>query len=143
MSADAELVFVDTNVLVYAYDRSAGMKRVRACSLLDELWSANRGCLSIQVLQEFFVSMTQKVHRPLSPQAAADILRDLLYWKLHAPVGEDVLGAIDLQRRHRVSFWDAMILWSARQLGCRTLWSEDLNPDRSYDGVRVQNPFLS
>jgi len=143
MSADPPLVFVDTNLLVYAYDRSAGQKRERARALLDRLWSDNRGCLSVQVLQEFYVVITQKVQKPLPPQAAADIVRDLTFWRLHAPVGEDVLGAIDLQRRHKISFWDAMILWSAKQLNCTTVWSEDLIPDRTYDDVRVQNPFLS
>ena len=143
MSADPPLVFVDTNLLVYAYDRSAGQKRERARSLLDRLWSDSCGCLSVQVLQEFYVAITQKVQKPLTHQAGADIVRDLTYWRLHAPVGEDILGAIDLQRRHKVSFWDAMILWSAKQLDCTIVWSEDFSPERTYDGVLVQNPFLS
>lgn len=143
MSADESLVFVDTNVLVYAYDRSAGEKRARAHELLDQLWLESRGCLSVQVLQEFYVAITQKVHKPLGQQAAADLIRDLAYWKLHAPVAEDVLGAIHLQRRHKISFWDAMILWSAARLGCITVWSEDLGANRAYDGVWVQNPFGS
>lgn len=141
MSADEAPVFVDTNVLVYAFDRSAGEKRDRARSLLDRLWSDMRGHLSIQVLQEFYVIVTQKVRRPLAPEAAAGIVRDLSYWQLHAPVAEDVLGAIDLQQRHQTSFWDAMMLWSARQLGCSTVWSEDLSEGLDYDGVRVVNPF--
>ncbi|MBM3122311.1 MAG: PIN domain-containing protein [Chloroflexi bacterium] len=143
MSADHSLVFVDTNILVYAYDRSAGQKRERARSFLDQLWTANLGCVSVQVLQEFYVAVTQKVQKPLPQQAAADIVRDLAFWRVHAPVAEDILGAIDLQRRHKISFWDAMILWSASQLACATLWSEDLAANRTYDGVMVQNPFLS
>jgi len=143
MSADRSLVFVDSNILVYAYDRSAGEKWQRARDLLDQLWSDAQGCVSVQVLQEFYVAITQKVQKPLAQQAAADIVRDLSYWKLHAPVAEDVLGAIDLQRRHRISFWDAMILWSAAQRGCTTIWSEDLSANRDYDGVVVRNPFTS
>jgi len=143
MSADDSPVFVDTNVLVYAYDQSAGEKRDRARLLLDQLWSDVRGCVSVQVLQEFYVAITQKVHRPLAPEAAADIVRDLSYWRVHAPVAEDIMGAIDLQQRHKISFWDAMILWSAAQLGCTTVWSEDLSANRDYDGVFVQNPFAS
>jgi predicted nucleic acid-binding protein len=134
-------VLVDTYVLVYAFDRSAGEKRERARSLLDRLWSDMRGRLSIQVLQEFYVAVTQKVRRPLAPKAAAEIVRDLSYWQLHAPVAEDVLGAIDLQQRHKTSFWYAMILWSAQQLGCHEVWSEDLSEGQDYDGVRVINPF--
>lgn len=73
----------------------------------------------------------------------ADIVRDLAFWRVHAPVAEDILGAIDLQRRHKISFWDAMIIWSASQPGCATILSEDLAANRTYDGVLVQNPFLS
>lgn len=141
MSADESLVFVDTNVFVYAFDQSAGKKRDLARSLMDQLWSDVRGCVSIQVLQELYVAVTQKVQRPLAQDAAADIVRDLSYWHLHAPVAEDVLGAIGLQRRHMTSFWDAMILWSAQQLGCSNVWSEDLSEGQDYDGIRVINPF--
>jgi predicted nucleic acid-binding protein len=141
MSADEAPVFVDTNVFVYAFDQTAGEKRDRAHSLLDRLWVDMRGCLSVQVLQEFYVAVTQKVGRPLEPEAAAEIVRDLSYLQLHAPVAEDILGAIGLQQRYRTSFWDAMILWSAQQLGCATIWSEDLNEGKDYDGVRVANPF--
>jgi len=141
MSEDESPVFVDTNVLVYAFDQSAGEKHQRAHSLLDQLWSDMRGCVSIQVLQEFYVAITQKVQRPLAQEVAADIVRDLSYWRLHTPVAEDVLGAIDLQRRHKTSFWDAMILWSAQQLGCSTVLSEDLSEGQDYDGVQLVNPF--
>jgi predicted nucleic acid-binding protein len=143
MCADESPVFVDTNVLVYAYDRSAGEKRARARELLDQLWSDAQGCVSVQVLQEFYVAITQRVQRPLAQEVAADIIRDLSYWRLYAPVAEDVLGAIDLQRRHKTSFWDAMILWSAARLGCATVWSEDLSANHDYDGVLVQNPFAA
>jgi predicted nucleic acid-binding protein len=143
MCADESPVFVDTNVLVYAYDRSAGEKRARARELLDQLWSDAQGCVSVQVLQEFYVAITQRVQRPLAQEVAADIVRDLSYWRLHAPVAEDVLGAIDLQRRHKTSFWDAMILWSAARLGCAMVWSEDLSANHDYDGVLVQNPFAA
>jgi len=141
MSAVESPVFVDTNVLVYAFDQSAGEKRDRARSLLDQLWSDMRGCLSVQVLQEFYVAVTRKVQRPLEQETAAEIVRDLSYWRIHAPVAEDVLGAIDLQQRLMTSFWDGMILWSALQLGCDTVWSEDLSEGQDYDGVRVVNPF--
>jgi predicted nucleic acid-binding protein len=93
------------------------------------------------VLQEFIVVVTQKVPQPLDPSDAFDIVRDLSYWQIHAPVAEDVLGAIELQQRHRLSFWDAMILWSAQQLGCDELWSEDLAAGEEYGGVMIVNPL--
>ena len=85
---------------------------------------------------------TQKVAKPLDSDIAAQRIRDLTFWNLHAPGSEDILGAINFQQRYRISFWDAMILWSAQQLGCHTLWSEDLNPGQEYAGLVVENPFV-
>jgi predicted nucleic acid-binding protein len=143
MSDDRDLRFVDTNVLVYAHDVSAGEKHALAKAVIQDLWESETGCLSVQVFQEFYVATTAKVMRPLDPDTAATIIRNLSYWKTHIPQVEDVLGAIELQRREVISFWDAMILWSAKQLGCGCILSEDLNPGQTYDGVRVVNPFTS
>lgn len=136
-----ERQFVDTNVLVYAHDVSAGAKRDRARELLASLWASGHGCLSIQVLQEFYVTVTRKVARPLDIGTAAQVVSDLGRWKTHAPQPRDVLEAIHLQDRGRISFWDAMILHSAAALGCRLIWSEDLKPGRSSAGVIIENPF--
>jgi predicted nucleic acid-binding protein len=135
--------FVDTNVLVYAYDTTAGSKRDRARSLLAELWESGEGCVSVQVLQEFFVNATRKVPRPLDPAFAATVIADLSHWRVHAPGPGDVLTAIESHRRQDISFWDAMIVCSAASLGCQVMYSEDLSPGRQYEGVRVQNPFLA
>ncbi len=143
MSAPPGYQFVDTNVLVYAHDTSAGAKHDRAVSLLEELWESRRGCLSIQVLQELYVSLTRKVARPLDSSTAAQIVTDLSAWRVHVPEAHDVLDAIEIQRRYGISFWDSMILQSAMRLGCETVWSEDLNPDQAYDGVRIVNPFAA
>ena len=133
--------FVDANILVYAHDETAGEKHHRARSLLTELWESGDGCLSVQVLQEFFVTVTRKVPKPLDALAAAAIIADLSHWRVHSPSSEDVLNAIDSHRRYDISFWDAMIICSAASLGCETLFSEDLNAEQRYDGVRVQNPL--
>jgi predicted nucleic acid-binding protein len=134
--------FVDTNVLVYAHDVTAGDKHGRARVLLEKLWDTRDGCLSVQVLQEFFVTTTRKIPKPLEAPAAAQIIADLAHWHVHAPAAHDVLAAIDIQQRTGASFWDAMILHSAEELGCQTLYSEDLNPGQTYAGVQVSNPFL-
>jgi len=133
--------FVDTNVLVYAHDRSAGTKHVRARELLRDLWASSEGCLSIQVLQEFYVTITRKVFRPLTTEVAAQLVADLAAWDVHRPGVEDLLDAIRLQGRHQTSFWDAMILVSAAHLGCSTVWSEDLSSGQAYGTVVVRNPF--
>lgn len=141
MSADLTFQFVDTNILVYAHGSSAGEKQVQAKALISNLWDSGAGCLSVQVLQEFYVTVTQKVRQPLQREVATQIVEALSFWRVYAPDAKDVLAAIALQQRHQLSFWDAMIVYSAAQLGCQTLWSEGLGAGRFYEGVRVLNPF--
>ena len=143
MSAKLAYHFVDTNILVYAYDTHAGEKRLMASSLLDELWTNHTGCLSIQVLQEFYATITRKVKNPLDSVNAAQIITDLSAWKIHSPTPQDVITAIEIHQRFQINFWDAMILQSAQSLGCEIVWSEDLNPDQIYNNVVVSNPFLA
>lgn len=143
MSAEPAREFVDTNVLVYAYDSGAGTKAEQARELVAGLWRSGRGCLSLQVLQELFVTITRKVSRPMPAAGAAALIEDLSHWTLHEPVRADVLAAIDLHRHKHISLWDALILQSARRLGCRTIWSEDLNAGQAFGALRVRNPFAS
>lgn len=133
--------FIDTNILIYAHDASAGAKHDRARALLQALWQERAGSLSVQVLQEFYVNVTRKVAQPMTPEAAAAIIGELAAWPVHRPDVNDVLEAIRLQTSRQLSFWDAMILTSARRLGCATLWSEDMSHGQQYEGVTVINPF--
>jgi predicted nucleic acid-binding protein len=133
--------FVDTNILVYAYDETAGAKHEKARSLLVELLRTREGSLSMQVLQEFFVSLTRKIPEPFEAVEAARRVAYLAEWNLHVPERSDLFSAIDLHQQLRISFWDAMVINSARRLGCRTLWTEDLNHGQTYAGVTVRNPF--
>jgi len=143
MSAEAARQFVDTNVLIYAHDVSAGPKHARAKQLLADLWAQGRGCLSIQVLQEFYVNITAKVQRPLDPETARQRVEDLSYWIIHSPTADDVVAAIRLQQTARLSFWDALVIVSALRLECRVLWSEDLNRGQTIDGLAISNPFTT
>lgn len=143
MKDNSGFQFVDTNILVYAHDRHHAEKQQQAQGLLKELWQTGLGCVSLQVLQEFYVIVTRKIREPLSPDSAAQIIKSLKMWQVHQPNVEDVLGAIALQKRYGTSFWDALILRSASQLECATIWSEDLNPGQVYESVQVQNPFAS
>jgi predicted nucleic acid-binding protein len=133
--------FVDTNVLLYAYDTAAGQRHDRAADLVGRLWSERSGAISVQVLQELFVNATRKVAAPLTPEAAVDRLRSLSRWRVHSPLADDVVAAASLSHRHQLSFWDAMIVRSAAELHCAVLWSEDLNDGQLIEGVRVRNPF--
>ena len=136
-----ERQFVDTNILVYAQDVSAGRKREVASRLVDELWRARAGCLSTQVLQEFYVTVTRKAPRPLSGAEAFSVVAELATWHIHTPGIADVLDAISAHQRFHISYWDALILRSAAELGCAVLWSEDLNAGQTYGRVTVRNPF--
>ncbi|MGE5549193.1 MAG: PIN domain-containing protein [Bacteroidota bacterium] len=141
MSVDHPKQFVDTNILIYAYDDSAGAKGERARGILVGLWQSGLGCLSIQVLQEFFTNATRKIKNPISIDDAAGVVADVAQWRVHSPVTADVLAAIELARRDKLSYWDAAIITSAQRLGCRLLWSEDLPDGACYGDVVVRNPF--
>lgn len=143
MTAEPAREFVDANVLVYALDASAGRKREVARDLVARLWDAGTGCVSVQVLQELYVTVTRKVSMPLSIDEAAERVRDLTAWTVFAPRAEDVLGAIALQKRAKLGFWDAMIAHAAGELGCEVLWTEDLQDGQLIGGVRVRNPFAA
>lgn len=141
MSADSPREFVDANVLVYAFDPSAGSKHAAAGTLVERLWNEGTGHLSVQVLQEFFVTVTRKVARPLPADQAEERVRELAAWRVFAPNAGDVLAAIALQRRTKLSFWDAMILHAAAESGCSVCWTEDLRDGQVVRGVRIANPF--
>ena len=142
MSADPKVeYFLDTNILVYAYDNSAGQKHTLAAQLVQGCWENENGCLSLQVLQEFFVTVTRKIMPPLDLQTARQIVADLTQWRLHAPKAADLLQAIDLQELYQLAFWDALVIQSAASLGCKQLFSEDLNHGQAYGTVQVVNPF--
>jgi len=133
--------FVDTNILVYAHDDSAGAKRDQARALVEQLWESRDGCLSVQVLQEFFVIVTRKIAKPLGADTAKEIIADLSRWHMHVPAADGVLGAIGIHQRTGISVWDAMIVRSAAEMGCAVLYSEDLNAGQEYSGVLAENPF--
>lgn len=141
MNDKTKFEFVDSNVMVYAYDNTQGAKHQKAIKLLETLWETGSGCLSVQVLQEFYYNITRKSAKPLSPVEAPQVIEDFSDWIIHRPGIRDVLAAIDLQQRHKVSFWDAMILRSALQCNCTRLWTEDLSDGQRYEKVTVTNPF--
>ncbi|MCC7033330.1 MAG: PIN domain-containing protein [Acidobacteria bacterium] len=142
MSADAARAFVDANILVYAHDASAGPKKAAAEELLATLWESGTGCLSVQVLQEFFVTVTRKVASPLPVDEASERIRELAAWRVFAPDAGDVLAAIALHQKSALGFWDAMIVHAAAESGCDVLWTEDLNDGQVVRGVHIRNPFV-
>lgn len=134
-------IFLDTNVIVYAYDRSAAEKHKIAREILMDLWSSGQGVVSTQVLQEFFVNVTRKIPRPMSLRQARQILADFLKWDVVLINGNILLNAIDLQLKHKFSFWDSIIVCAAITSGAKTLYSEDLQDGVTVGGVVIKNPF--
>jgi predicted nucleic acid-binding protein len=135
--------FVDTNILVYAHDTSAGTKHQLAKDLLEELWRDRSGVLSTQVLQELCINLQRKVARPLDHKATQEIVADYLSWRVVVNDGSSIIEALDIQERHQISFWDALIIQAAHSAGAPVLYSEDLSSGQKYGTVRVVNPLAS
>jgi predicted nucleic acid-binding protein len=133
--------FVDTNLLMYAHDTSAGNKHERAKALLEELWRDRTGVVSTQVLQELSVNLRKKVRRPLDAKATRDIVADYLTWQVIVNGGDSILEAIDLESRYQIAFWDALVVQAAQVSGAEILYSEDLSDGQTYGTVRVVNPL--
>lgn len=139
MSADK--VFLDTDVIVYAYDKSAGEKHRVAADIMMELWHTERGLVSTQVLQEFFVITTRKIPKPLNVNVVKEIINDLLAWDVITNDGESILSAIDRHLKYKYSFRDSMIIDTALKGGATALYSEDLADGQTVDGIFNQEPF--
>jgi predicted nucleic acid-binding protein len=131
--------FLDTNVLVYTDDNAAPTKQRIARESVATHRRAGTGVVSLQVLQEYFVTITRKLG--VDPQIARRKVELLAEFDVAAPDVGDILAAIDLHRLHGVSFWDALVLRSAKQAGCTVLLTEDMQDKREIDGVRIVNPF--
>jgi len=138
---EGDKVFLDTNIIMYAYDVSAGEKHEIAKKILVELWDSGLGVISTQVLQEFFVNVTQKIQKPLDKRLARDIISDLMKWDVVINDGESILEAVEILLRHGYSFWDSLIIEAAIRSGAVALLSEDLADGQIINGVTVKNPF--
>lgn len=134
-------VFVDTNVFVYLFDRDAPAKQRRAREILGEEEGAGNVVLSTQVLQEFYVSVTRKLGKPLSEPEAEAAARDLSRLEVVELDVALVLRGIALARRQILSLWDALIVEAAQARACRRLLTEDLQHSRQFGALRVENPF--
>jgi predicted nucleic acid-binding protein len=136
----SDVEFCDTNVLLYAHDSTAPPeKRDRAQSLLTALWASRRGCLSTQVLQEFYVNVVRVTHDAVR---ARDIVQQYLQWPIMIVEPPDLLRAMEQAERYRLSFWDALIVTAAQKAQASVLWTEDLNAGQRMGDVVIRNPFM-
>ena len=134
--------FVDTNILVYAHDRTSGAKHEQARSLLEQLWESGEGVLSTQVLQELCINLRRKAANPLPVDEVRRLIREYSTWEVITNTPESVVKALDFEVRRKISFWDALILQAAEDAGASILYSEDLASGQDYGRVRVVNPLI-
>ena len=134
--------FVDTNILVYFRDASEPEKQTLAAKWLTGLWRSRTGKLSFQVLNEYYVTVTQRLTPGLKPEAARADVRNLLAWN---PIRVDrmiIEAGWIVQDRYHLSWWDSLIVAAAQAAGCDYLLSEDLQHQQQFDGMYIVNPFM-
>ena len=132
--------FIDTNVLVYTDDQANSAKQKRALDILNVHKQSASGVVSLQVLQEYFVTVTRKYG--VDPASARRKVELFATFDVVEPALTDVLSAIDLHRLRSLSYWDALVMHCARRAGCQQVLSEDMQHGQVIDGVRIVNPFL-
>jgi predicted nucleic acid-binding protein len=132
-------IFVDTNVLIYVFDRADVQKQRAAAAWLSDLWKTRRARISLQVIQEFYVNLCRK--DPSAVTNARTQARNLFAWGPVLPDSALVERAWQLQDHYQLSFWDSLIVAAAKSLSCAYLLTEDLQAGRDFDGLLVVNPF--
>lgn len=133
--------FFDTNVLVYLFDAGAPEKQARSRALLHDEVAAGRAILSTQVVQEFYVTVTRKLARPLAPDLAHTAVEQLCALPLVTVNTDLIKAAIGRNMRDALSFWDALIVETALSCAASTLWSEDMQHGQRVEGLTIKNPF--
>jgi len=134
-------LFLDTNILVYAYDNHEPDKQRIAQQLLKESIAQESAVLSVQVLGEFFTVVTKKIKPPMSADNAGRIIATLRILPVEVVDYSLVERAIDTHIRYSIHYWDALVVAAAERANCTTIATEDLNPDQKYNGIAVFNPF--
>ncbi len=137
----ADQIFVDTNILVYAYDIDAGEKYRIAREKISALWHRDLlPGISVQVLQEFYVNLIRK---KVPAPVARETVTSYLEWDVIDNDRFLFIEGLRWKEKHSLSYWDALILAAARKARARVVWSEDLASGRDYDGIEVINPLIS
>ena len=134
-------VFIDTDVLVLAYDISQGEKHQIAKNILIKLWDSGKGVISTQVLSEFFIRITREIENPLDPDKATDIVHDLLHWTVIDNDGFSIPDAINIKNKYALSLRDARIAQAAVTGKAGVLLTGAIKEGGTIEGVRVVDPF--
>lgn len=138
-----ERIFVDTNVFVYARDRSHRGKQIAASAALEQLWRERAGRTSVQVLNELYVTLTRKLAHRMSAEDAWEVIEPLLAWDPQ-PIDRGLMQrAHGVERRYQISWWDSLIVAAALLQDCDVLLSEDLQAGMAFERLVVRNPFAA
>jgi predicted nucleic acid-binding protein len=135
------LIFLDTNVLVYAYDVDEGDKHKKAQTILRDCWYKENGATSSQVLQEFYSVATRKIPKSLAKRDARDVIRTYQAWPMYSITVEDIIDASELEEQLKYSFWDSLIIVAAQKVGAELLYSEDMQDGQQIGSLKIVNPF--
>jgi predicted nucleic acid-binding protein len=133
--------FLDTNVLVYAYDVTDPAKQRIARELLVRA-VATEFTISTQVLAEFTVTLLHKLQPPLNAENIRLVLDSLGPIPMITPDGDMIRRGVEAHEAFGVHFYDGMIIAAAERAGSGKIWSEDLNCGQKYFGAEVVNPFV-
>ena len=132
-------VFLDTNIFIYALDKRDAKKQLRSRELLGEIIDSQNGCVSTQVIQEFYVSATKKLG--VKPSKAMKLLDGFDNFEVIQISVNLIMDAARFSSSNKISFWDALIIAAAKCSSCSVVMSEDLNSGQRIGGVRIENPF--
>lgn len=139
----SDKIFIDTNILVYAYDLDAGIKHETASKTVSELWETKSAIISTQVLQEFYITLTKKIPKPLAGNTVRGIIMSYLSWEIIVNEPKLILQASEIEETYKISFWDALIVAAAFSGNAGTILTEDLNHGQYIEGILINNPFKS
>ena len=146
MNEPIDCYLIDSNILVYAYDRTDTKKNALAVKILDQCWKRETVyAISVQNLAEFFVIITKKVPSPLPVEKAEEIISDICSfsgWRILSYNPETLILAIQLYQKHKKHFWDAILVATMLQSGITQIYSENESDLKVFDKVVVKNPFL-
>lgn len=137
----SDKAFLDTNILVYSRDAGSGVKQMLAEKLIKHLWESRSGALSVQILNEYFVTVTRKLKPGISPDQA---WKDICLLKAWQPISINwrlLERSNQIIQEHSLSWWDAQVVAAAQLANCSLLYTEDLSDGQQFGNVLVINPF--
>jgi predicted nucleic acid-binding protein len=134
---------IDTNIIVYAHDLDAGVKRRVSVGILEDMWDNRKGVLSRQVLQEFHMTVIKKIGGPISYLEAREIIRSYAGWEVKEDTSQSIIRASEIEERHHISFRDAMVVVAAYEAKVDKILTADLNPGQVIEGILIKNPFIA